>query len=68
MLKSKAFFMSSVSKEDQYKQNNGIKEKLMVPSVGRYKPKYEMVFKKPMAFVYREEHKKRFHRKSHSMK
>lgn len=58
LLRSKAFFNSSVSKEDQYKQNNGIKEKLMIPSVGRYKPKYDLVDKKPIAFVYRKEHNK----------
>jgi len=47
--------MSSVSKEDQYNQNHGIKEKLGTPFVGRYKPKYELVDHKSMAFVYRKE-------------
>jgi hypothetical protein len=61
--------MSSVSKEEQHIRMNNIKEKMSKPGVGRYKPKFEMVEKKPKAFVYRKTPKKRVsnHQKSHSL-
>mmetsp|Transcript_31802 Transcript_31802/g.28160 ORF Transcript_31802/g.28160 Transcript_31802/m.28160 type:complete len:198 (-) Transcript_31802:47-640(-) len=60
--------MSSVSKEDQYNQIHGIKEKLGTPFVGRYKPKYELVDRKSTSFLYRKENKsKSIHRKSNSV-
>lgn len=71
LLRSKAFFMSSVSKEDQHRIMYGIKEKLEKPGVGRYKPKYESVERKPMVFEYRKTPTKRRtinHQKVHSMK
>lgn len=51
--------MSSVSKEDQYNQIHGVKEKLATPFIGRYKPKYDLVDKRPYAFKYRKGTKKR---------
>mmetsp|Transcript_14795 Transcript_14795/g.14686 ORF Transcript_14795/g.14686 Transcript_14795/m.14686 type:complete len:289 (-) Transcript_14795:16-882(-) len=70
LLRSKAFFMSSVSKEDQYNQIHGIKEKLGTPFIGRYKPKYDLVDKKSFAFKYRKQAKKKkisFHKRSRSI-
>ena len=61
--------MSSVSKEDQYNLIHGVKEKLGTPFVGRYKPKYDFVDKKVIAFVYRNENKsKARHKKNNSFK
>lgn len=62
--------MSSVSKEDQYNQLHGMKEKLSIPPVGRYKPKYELVDKKQPMFVYRDEPKVKniIHKKNNSVK
>ena len=57
LLRSKAFFMSSVSKDDQNRKViNKMKE---TPSVGRYKPKYDFVDKRPPTFLYHKEHAKR---------
>ena len=49
--------MSSVSKDDQNRKViNKMKE---TPSVGRYKPKYDFVDKRPPTFLYHKEHAKR---------